>query len=235
MATLKQKLCEYKKLYSHLPDNKKDLLVYLIKELKFSYKDIPKINSIYKNFINRKTEKLSFVLYLVPEPTPRPRTSFRTKVFYVRQSGENHALFTEIVNEVGNLPIITTACKYRLNSYLPTPQAMNKYEKFFAELGLIQAESVPDWDNLGKAYSDMIQKNLLLNDSLIVDGRSVKYYSIKPRIEVEIEYFKDYSCTFTRRKIENSKFYQDTDIERVDTAMETILRRKGETNEFSSE
>lgn len=228
MATLKTKLIEYRKLYSHLPENKKDLLLQIIKDCKLNSDDIPKLRETYKRFIKRKTEKISFILYLTPEPTPRPRTSFKTKVFYVRQSGENHGLFTEIVNEIGNLPIITTACKYRLNSYLPIPQAMNKYEKFFSELGLIQPESVPDWDNLGKAYSDMIQKNLLLNDNLIVDGRSVKYYSLRPRIEMELEYYVDYSCTFLRKKIENSRFYQEADMNRIDTLIETILTRKGD-------
>ena len=61
-----------------------------------------------------------------------------------------------------------------------------------------------------------------------MDGRSVKYYSLRPRIEMELEYYVDYSCTFLRKKIENSRFYQEADMNRIDTLIETILTRKGD-------
>ena len=79
---------------------------------------------------------------------------------------------------------------------------MTVYEKIFAELGLIRPIAKPDWDNLGKTYSDMIQGSLLYDDELIVEGISRKFYSMKPRIEISISYMKDIDCKFNKKKIE---------------------------------
>ena len=77
---------------------------------------------------------------------------------------------------------------------------MNRAEKMLAELGFIRPISKPDFDNLAKTYSDMIQGSLLYDDQLIVEGRSSKYYSIKPRIEITLEYMEDFDCDFNKRK-----------------------------------
>ena len=54
--------------------------------------------------------------------------------------------------------LITTACKFYCDCYFPIPKSMTKNEKLRAELKLVNHLSKPDWDNLGKTYSDMIQK-----------------------------------------------------------------------------
>ena len=68
-------------------------------------------------------------------------------------------------------------------------------------MGLIYPINKPDWDNLGKTYSDMIQDYLIADDALIIKGTSEKFYSIKPRIEIEIEYMEDFDSTFNRNKM----------------------------------
>ena len=78
---------------------------------------------------------------------------------------------------------------------------MNNVEKICAELGIIRPTSKPDWDNVAKAYCDMIQGILIYDDSLIVEGNSRKFYSLKPRIEIKIEYMEDYDSKFNKRKI----------------------------------
>ena len=68
-------------------------------------------------------------------------------------------------------------------------------------MGFIYPVSKPDWDNLAKAYCDMIQGIILYDDSLVVDGLSQKRYSTKPRIEIEISYMTDYDSQFNKNKI----------------------------------
>ena len=80
---------------------------------------------------------------------------------------------------------------------------MNKAEKILAELGLLCPISKPDWDNLGKAYSDMVQQALIMDDALIFSAESIKRYSIKPRVEIEISYMMDFDCEYNRKKISN--------------------------------
>ena len=78
---------------------------------------------------------------------------------------------------------------------------MTKSEQILAEMGLIRPISKPDWDNLGKSYSDMIQGVLIQDDSLIIEGVSRKFYSAKPRVEITIEYLKDFDSKFNENKI----------------------------------
>ena len=82
---------------------------------------------------------------------------------------------------------------------------MNNAEKILAELGLIYPISKPDFDNLVKAYCDMIQGYILEDDSLVTEGYVKKRYSIKPRIEISIEYMEDYDSAFNRNKILKKK------------------------------
>ena len=78
---------------------------------------------------------------------------------------------------------------------------MNQIEKVLAEIGLIRPISKPDWDNVGKAYCDMLQGLILYDDSLIVEGVSKKYYSMKPRIEITISYMKEHDSGYNRKKM----------------------------------
>ena len=80
---------------------------------------------------------------------------------------------------------------------------MNSVNKILAELGFIRPISKPDWDNLAKAYCDMIQGYLLEDDALIIEGISKKYYSIKPRVEITIEWMESFDCKYNEDKIIN--------------------------------
>lgn len=228
--SLKQKAEKYKQLYGDIPEENDTRMEYLLEFLKFRESELPFIKRMVKHLKNIKTRTYSFTLYLVPEPTPRPRVS-ATGIFYVKGAKDNYKLFNEIIQTAGNYPLITTATKLDLISYLPTPRSMNRFEKYFAELGLVNAVSIPDWDNLAKTYSDMIQKNLILNDNLIYDGRSRKFYSIKPRIELKVEFQLAYDCTYNRKKIETSRFYSEADATRFVQQLDTVLdlMKKGES------
>lgn len=155
-----------------------------------------------RNILNVKMESVSFVVWLIPKPTPRPRYSSASHTFYVKGSANNHKRFLKFIKKT-ELNQICTPCKFKVVSYLPTPSSMNKMEKVLAELGLINPISKPDWDNLGKAYSDMVQNALILDDALIYSAESIKRYSIKPRVEIEITYMTDFDCEYNRKKITN--------------------------------
>ena len=79
---------------------------------------------------------------------------------------------------------------------------MNAVEQVLAELGYIRPTSKPDFDNLAKTYSDMIQGILLDDDAYIIKGVSEKYYSVKPRIEIKLRYMKEFDSVYNKKKIE---------------------------------
>lgn len=224
---LKGRIQEYSKLYENIPNELNERLRLLLKPLVSRNTD--KIKKLIKMNLERfktvKRREVSFTLYLTPEPTPRPRLSGGGRFFYVRGAAENSALFKKIVDDIQTLPIITTATEITVKSFLPIPSGMNRLEKLFAEMGFVHVYSTPDWDNLAKAYCDMIQKHLLLNDSLIWKGTSSKHYSTKPRIEMTIRYDTAYDCNFNKRKVESSKFFLEGDCSRYVASTEVTLQK----------
>lgn len=141
----------------------------------------------------------NFTIYLLPKATPRPRLGQRG-VFYVKGAKDNKKLFKKFIKDM-DVDIITTPTKFTCKSYFPIPSSMNQIEKVLAEIGLIRPISKPDWDNVGKAYCDMLQGLILYDDSLIVEGVSKKYYSMKPRIEITISYMQEHDSGYNRKKM----------------------------------
>ncbi len=191
---------DYLEKYGSIPKDEDKRFKELLYSLNLSNKArsmiFPEINRI----LNMKWKRLDFVIYLVPKPTPRPRHNGFQHIFYVTGAKDNKDIFRKFYIK-NDLPMITTPCKFTCISYLPIPNSMSNLEKLIAEIGLIRPIAKPDWDNIGKTYSDMIQGTLLLDDSLIIDGVSKKYYSTKPRVEIHIEYMEEYDCKFNEKKI----------------------------------
>ena len=189
---------EYNELYSDIPNDSLARIDNLLKDLNLSrckYTVYEEVNRIFKI----KWKKISYTIYLLPKATPRPRSG-KNNIFYVKGAADNKKFFQRhLINQDINL--ITTPTKFHCVSYLPIPKSMHPVEKICAELGFIYPVSKPDWDNLGKAYCDMIQGLLLYDDSLVIEGVSKKRYSTKPRIEITIEYMEDFDSVYNKNKI----------------------------------
>ena len=117
-----------------------------------------------RRILNIQWHRIGITINMVPKATPRPRMGGGGRVFYVKNASNNRKRFRKFM-EREQLPQISTPVMFYCTSYIPIPSSMNKLEKVFAEMGLISPISKPDWDNLGKTYSDMIQEQLLLDDN----------------------------------------------------------------------
>lgn len=201
-------LKKYVSSYKDIPTNFQERLINFIQNIRFTNKEQEKISNLIDKCMKRKTKTLKLVFYIIPEATPRPRLSSISGRFYVKNAKSNND-FVRLLAKEENIPLIKTPCKFRCSTYSPVPSNMNTMEKIMSELGFYRPVTTPDWDNYGKTYSDMVQKYILLNDSLIIEGTVKKYYSVKPRVEIEIEYFLDYDCKFNERKIKSSKAYKE--------------------------
>lgn len=174
-----------------------------MKDKNFGYDAKLKLEKLANKIINNKEESLKIVFYIIPEATPRPRLSLITGRFYVKNSKSNNDYMELVVNKNEDIiDFITTPCSFTVNNFLEIPKSFNKFDIILAEMGLIRPITKPDWDNLGKTYSDMIQKHILLDDSLIVDGSSHKYYSLKPRVEIIINYKLNHDSKHNKRIID---------------------------------
>ena len=173
-------------------------------------KQLESIRSDIENNLNTQWKTISFIFYFIPKATPRARLSGFGKHFYVADAMNNRKLMEKFVKEeLSDFNVITTACKFYCDCYFPIPKTMNKSEKLRAELKLVNNLTKPDWDNLGKTYSDMIQNTIIMDDSLIIEGSVRKYYSSKPRIELTIEYADRYDSKYNMKNITRRKQYLD--------------------------
>lgn len=188
---------EYNELYGDVPIDSLERIDYLL-ENKNLKKSKLRVYDEIKRILNIKWKKISYTIYLLPKATPRPRSG-RNGIFYVKGASDNKKFFEKyLINQ--DIPLITTPAKFHCVSYLPIPKSMNPVEQILAEMGFIYPTSKPDWDNLAKAYCDMIQGSILFDDSLVVEGSSKKYYSVKPRIEITVEYMEDFDSQFNKNK-----------------------------------
>lgn len=207
---LKDDIKNYYENYKDIPKDPVSRLNELIKSLTLKDRELMQIKHKINIARHNQWKKLNLVIFLVPKACPRPRFSKKTKRFYVFDAMDNSKLFKEFIDSLNeNLGIIATSTKINIDAYMPIPNDMNRQDKVLAELKLIRPISAPDYDNITKTYCDMIQKHLLLNDSLVIEGRTRKFYSTKPRVELCISYLEKHDSSYNKRKVESWKYFKD--------------------------
>lgn len=201
-----QKADEYEKKFSHIPVDYKERLEWLYDTLHITEKEAFSILERRSKMLSSlRYSDVNIVLFEVPEGSPRPR--FR---LVNRNNLSNMALanpnFVHVYSPVGHEDnaymkrlmtqqefeglnhIICTPCNVDINAYLKTPGYFNRSDTILAEIGMIRPLTKPDWDNIEKKYSDMFNKNVWLDDTLVIDGAIHRYYSVLPRIEIRLRF-----------------------------------------------
>ena len=197
---MKKAELDYIEKYGNVSSDHLERMLGMISDVKSQDRFIKQLTEDVERIKSIQWSTIRFVIYLLPKATPRPRHNFIRNTFYVMGAKDNRDIFAKaLIN--ADIDMITTPCKFECISYLPIPSSMSNEEKLLAESGLIRPVVKPDWDNLGKTYSDMIQGTLLFDDSLIIEGIAKKYYSSKPRIEITIQYMDKFDSRFNEKKL----------------------------------
>lgn len=79
---------------------------------------------------------------------------------------------------------LTGPITINLTFYLPMPESWSKKKKIESD-GQMHV-SKPDRDNLEKGICDALNKIVWKDDGQVCDGRTRKFYSSEPRVEIEI-------------------------------------------------
>lgn len=193
----------YDETYGEIPEDADARLEFLISTFKSEIwkKQLPSVRKRVED-ITWKTRKFTF--YIIPKATPRPRGYMRGNHvhFYVKGADEHKKFIKYFLNVMKqeDIELIQTAIKFDCKVYMGMPKSMKSVEKLCAELGLIRPLSKPDWDNLAKTYCDMINDVIIADDKNIIEGSLKKYYSIKPRIEITLQYANDFDSDFNQKK-----------------------------------
>ena len=183
------------------------------------------------DIINKKNELMSnlfyydykIILYEEPEGAKRPRfrlinrSNFMNVALsnpnfihvYSPNAADDHNFMHRLIDQelISLNTFIQTPCQICINTFTKTPSYFNQIDIILAELGFHRNILKPDWDNIGKKYSDMFNANIWLDDQMVQDGEVHKYYSILPRVEIYIRYLNYMTNVYQYNQVINRKDY----------------------------
>ncbi len=193
----------YREKYGHLPSTQDQLLDVIKDTLRLDYK---KIEEEEQRILSIPWEEIDIEALIIPKGTPRPRYSSVTHTFYVKGAKDTKRYFASIINANR---IICTRVEYSLTLYMPTPTtSMTNTEIYLAEKGILRPLTTSDWDNLAKTYTDCLQDVLIINDNIINPGSVEKFFSIKPRVLIQLRYQCGFDSKYNQRKLEGTKAFK---------------------------
>lgn len=226
MKKRKQREILYNEKYKHIPIDYMERLEWMFDKYKLSQKQCNNIIFKRNNIINNLYYNDLFIL-LLEEPKGTVRSRFRivnrsnfhnmaiqNSQFvhvYTPNAKADHLHMKRLTeDELEELDqLICTPCEIEYITYHKTPTAFSITDTFLAEIGLLRPITKPDWDNLGKKYSDMSNHNIWLDDSFVTDGTVRKYYSILPRVEIYIKYLNMVYSKYQYNSICNRKDFKE--------------------------
>lgn len=210
---MKQDIVEYHEKFSMVPKDYMERLAYIYRVYPFEKKDLDSLIKKIDELTQVAWDSITYIFYMNPKSSPRPKLNTKTFTFYVKDAKNFKQVFDDFKEQHSNMDcVISTPCMIETKSYIETPRSMSLQEIMAAELELIHHVNAPDYDNLAKTYTDMVQKTLVSNDSIIFRGVSEKYYSVLPRIEVTIKFMKAYDCKYNKRSIEKRKSFKENPL-----------------------
>lgn len=213
MAVTKKDILEYNEKFSEIPKDYMERLAYLYRIKPYKKEQLQSLLNKIDSLKNVSWDSVTYIFYMTPRPSQRPRINPKTFTFYVRDAKDFKKVFDEFKESHSNMDcVISTPCMIHTKSYIETPKGMSLEEMMAAELELIHHINAPDYDNLAKTYTDMVQKTLISNDSIIFSGTSEKFYSILPRIEVTVKFMTAYDCKYNKRSVEKRKSFKENPL-----------------------
>lgn len=211
IQTRREREKKYKSLYGNISNDK----ITRLKNFLGNKFNIKLFTSVFERMDdaarNLKYYKIKIIFYEEPIQSHRPRTKGKNGMgMYVPNAKSNHDAIKEFVSKLNdNINIIATPMKIILNAYYPMPKKLNPLEVLMYELEHDYAIGKPDFDNVLKAYSDMLLKTIILDDDLVSSCSFNKYFSLKPRVELEIIYTNGFVSEYAYKTIKSRKSFQE--------------------------
>lgn len=207
IKTRKERMLAYNEKYANrVYQPTKDLIDYFSE----NGLDIKKAsNKAKKKLLNildhREYETISITMYEYPMKTDRPRSTMMGRT-YSPNAAENHSYFERAIKKVGNaIKLINTPAEIVIDAYLEMPARVPPDEIILFEAKVLDVEDTPDYDNIGKCYTDIQKYVLILDDDIFHTGTINKFYSVKPRVEIRITYLKNHESEYIYKKLKARK------------------------------
>ena len=133
---------------------------------------------------------MKLTLNIEPKPQSRPRfTRFGRAYDDPKIKAWRNSCQLLIANQYIGQPILEGALRARLRFYIKPHQYLSKNKKYHQALidEVIPVDKKPDIDNYEKTLYDSMSGIVFKDDGQIALHDVGKFYSLNPRIEIEIE------------------------------------------------
>lgn len=152
----------------------------------------------------REYETVRIVAYEYPMKTDRPRTI--NGHTWSPNASENKSYFNDALSAViDEIKLINTPGEIEIEAYLEMPEAVPPDEVILFEAKLLNPVDKPDYDNVGKCYTDVFTDVLTTDDDIFWRGEIRKYYSLVPRVHIVIRYIKKHESNYIYKKLKSRK------------------------------
>ena len=211
IKTRREREKEYKSLYGDISNDKFTRLKDKLGD-KFNNKLIESAFERIKEAQNNiEYYKIHFTFYEEPIQSHRPRQKgVGRKGMYVPNAKANHNAIEKFISELKeSISVISTPMKIILKAYYPMPKNIKPIEMLLFETEHDYAIGKPDFDNVLKAYCDMLLRHIILDDDIVSSCSFDKYFSLKPRVELDIIYTNGYVSEYTYKTIKLRKTFRE--------------------------
>lgn len=152
----------------------------------------------------REYETIRIIMYEYPMKTDRPRTVKGHT--YSPNARENREYFEKAVRQVKKaLQLITTPAEIVIDAYFEMPKQVPPDEVILFEAKVLDIIDTPDYDNIGKCYTDIQKLVTITDDDIFHTGLVRKFYSVMPRVEITITYIVSHESDYIFKKLKNRK------------------------------
>jgi len=207
IKTRKKKLEEYNSKYPDREyDPEKSLQRYFdLRGWSYEKAKLKAAKKLERILEEREYETIRIIMYEYPMKTDRSRTT-KDGHIYSPNAHDNHSYYEKAVRKVyEHIKLINTPAEIEIDAYLEMPRQVKPDEVILFEAKVLDIDDMPDYDNIGKCYTDIQKFVLLLDDSLIHIGSIKKYYSVIPRVEIRITYLKRHESDYIYKKLKARK------------------------------
>ncbi|WP_082234996.1 RusA family crossover junction endodeoxyribonuclease [Halobacillus massiliensis] len=133
---------------------------------------------------------IHFTVLGEPVAQGRPRTGKTRRgktIVYDPSSSRDYKQYVQLVaSQHAPEELLEGSLDLLIKVYRPIPKSFSKKKTAEAEAGVLRPVTKPDNTNYAKGIEDALNGVIYKDDSLIVDLHVSKYYSLKPRIVVEV-------------------------------------------------
>jgi Holliday junction resolvase RusA-like endonuclease len=166
-----------------------------------------------------KYNQIKITFYEEPYQSHRPRVNFHTRGLHVPLAKENLNFVKNFIDELKEeIKLVSTPMRVDLIAYFPMPSNLKPVEVLLYETEHDMAIGKPDFDNILKAYVDMIRESIILDDDIVSESYFKKYYSLKPRVILTITYTNGFVSEHSYKKITTRKSFKDLE-DYIDTQL----------------